>query len=226
MKIRRFLQGFTLIELLVVISIIAILAGFAVPAITSALVKGQLTGALNNGRQIHQAGMQMALDATTTGDPLLGWPGDLGSGIDLNKYVARLIDNGYLKSGDLKIFSAAGVPTISGTLTGTGSSAAIAAVGGGAALSRANTAYNVYPIVENDGSDVLFITTKNYTWSATSGTANLSSSAKPFGDKGFVVVRKGGDALSFKKVPSDANLIGAMSSGTNGSAISATGYLQ
>ena len=54
-------SAFTLIEMLVVISIIAVLAAFAVPALTSALTKGQMTGTLNNARQLYLAGQQMAL---------------------------------------------------------------------------------------------------------------------------------------------------------------------
>lgn len=46
-------SAFTLIEMLVVISIIAVLAAFAVPALTSALTKGQMTGTMNNARQLY-----------------------------------------------------------------------------------------------------------------------------------------------------------------------------
>jgi len=45
-------RGFTLIELLVVISIIAILAGFAMPVFTSAQKKGRITDSLNNCKQV------------------------------------------------------------------------------------------------------------------------------------------------------------------------------
>jgi prepilin-type N-terminal cleavage/methylation domain-containing protein len=45
-------RGFTLIELLVVISIIAILAGFALPVFTSAQKKGRITDSLSNCKQI------------------------------------------------------------------------------------------------------------------------------------------------------------------------------
>ena len=69
-------SAFTLIEMLVVISIIAVLAAFAVPALTSALTKGQMTGTLNNGRQIYLASQQMALDGAANSDPNLCWPGD------------------------------------------------------------------------------------------------------------------------------------------------------
>ncbi len=51
--IRSVPQGFTLIELLVVISIIAILAGIALPAFNGVVERGQQTKALSNGKQIY-----------------------------------------------------------------------------------------------------------------------------------------------------------------------------
>lgn len=45
--------GFTLIELLVVISIIAILAGIALPAFTQVIERGNQTKALSNAKQIY-----------------------------------------------------------------------------------------------------------------------------------------------------------------------------
>ena len=55
-------QGFTLIELLVVISIIAILAGLAMPVFTTALKKGRLTDSLSNCKQINIALRMYASD--------------------------------------------------------------------------------------------------------------------------------------------------------------------
>jgi len=67
------LSAFTLIELLVVIAIIATIAAFAVPALTSALTRGQMTGTMNNARQLYLAGYQMSLDGTTNSDATLAW---------------------------------------------------------------------------------------------------------------------------------------------------------
>ena len=77
--LRHSLRAFTLIELLVVISIIAILASLAIPAVTGALTRGQLTQTLNNARQLQLATQTMALDSFTTGEGP-GWPGDMQGG--------------------------------------------------------------------------------------------------------------------------------------------------
>src|SRR2546429_8426270 len=78
-KLTKPFTAFTLIELLVVIAIIAILAALAVPALTSALAKAQLTGTMNNARQVYLAQFSMANDGTATGDSKLAWPGDLAA---------------------------------------------------------------------------------------------------------------------------------------------------
>src|SRR5437879_13002633 len=108
MKIRS-QSAFTLIEMLVVISIIAVLAAFAVPALTSALTKGQMTGTMNNGRQLYLAAQQMALDGAANSDPTLVWPGDDVLIVKVTDYCNRLIANDYLKPGDLqKLLNAPG----------------------------------------------------------------------------------------------------------------------
>ena len=66
--------AFTLIEMLVVIAIIATIAAFALPAITGAMTRGQLTQAVSNARQIHLSAFAMATDGTQTGDAKYGWP--------------------------------------------------------------------------------------------------------------------------------------------------------
>ena len=83
-KTNKFSSAFTLIELLVVIAIIAILAALAVPALTSALAKAQMTGTMNNARQLYLSQFSMANDGTATGDTDSVYVGD---------YVP-LLDNG------------------------------------------------------------------------------------------------------------------------------------
>src|SRR5947207_11246010 len=123
--------AFTLIEMLVVISIIVVLASFAVPAVISGLTKGQMVGTLNNARQLFLAGQQMALDGATNSDPNFGWPGDLSSAAagapaggkisTLEEYCNRLVQNDYLKGGDLqKILNAPGITcTVTSNADGT-----------------------------------------------------------------------------------------------------------
>lgn len=165
---KRPLHAFTLIELLVVISIIAILASLAVPAVTGALTRGQLTGSLNNARQLQLATQTMALDAFTSGEGA-GWPGD--SKATWATFCTDLKDGKYLSEADLrKIASAPGVQ-ISPT-----------------EFPPSQSGLQVYSVKENDPSDSIFVSTYNWT-----GFAELSDKAKPFGDKGFVIFRKGGD---------------------------------
>ncbi len=161
--------AFTLIELLVVISIIAILASLAVPAVTGALTRGQLTGSLNNARQLQLATQTMALDAFTSGEGA-GWPGD-GDGSGWDTFCQDLVDGRYLTEADLrKIASAPGVQIQPNEFP------------------PSKSGLQVYAIRENDPSDSIFVSTYNWT-----GFQELSEDAVPFGNKGFVIFRKGGD---------------------------------
>jgi prepilin-type N-terminal cleavage/methylation domain-containing protein len=195
---RNSVAAFTLIEMLVVISIIVVLASFAGPAIFSALTKGQMTGSVNNARQLFLAGQQMALDGSTNSDPTRAWPGDLtdaatasggGTGTaapitTLQQYVTKLVQGDYLKAGDVqKLLSAPGVTC---TATADASTNAVTLAG--------KSGLKIYQVKENDGSNTLFAVTANYTYNTA-----LAATDSPYGDKGFVVQRKGGDAAVLKK---------------------------
>ncbi len=180
--------AFTLIELLVVIAIIATIAAFAVPALTSALTKGQMTGTMNNARQLYLAGYQMSLDGSTNADGNLAWPGDYAAGTltKLQDYVQKLVQNDYLKPSDLpKILSAPGA-TCTVTSSGTGSATTVTLAG--------TSGLKVYPVTSADGSNVIFSLTSNYVYDT-----DLLTTSTPYGDKGFVVMRKAGDAAVLRR---------------------------
>lgn len=186
---KRESSAFTLIEMLVVISIIVVLAAFAGPALFSALSKGQLTAEVNNTRQLYLAGQQMALDGAANANAKLVWPGDDATITTLAEYCSRLVTNDYLKTGDLqKLLSAPGV-----TCTATGGPDG----SGGTTITfgpTSKSALKVYKVKEVDSSNTVFAVTANYDYDTA-----LDATKSPFGDKGFVVQRKGGDASVFRK---------------------------
>jgi len=181
----RLQSAFTLIEMLVVISIIAILAAFAVPALTSALTKGQMTGTMNNGRQMYLAAQQMALDGSANSDPNLAWPGDYAPLPNLSQYMTRLVDNDYLKVGDVqKLLSG---PGAAAAVTSDNATPPVITVAGTSAL-------KIYPVTESDASNAIFAVSRNYVYNTALVAANAGVPNNPFGQKGFIVQRKGGDA--------------------------------
>jgi prepilin-type N-terminal cleavage/methylation domain-containing protein len=189
MKINKSPSAFTLIELLVVIAIIAILAAFAVPALNSALTKGKMTGTLNNARQLYIAQFQMSNDGAASGDPALGWPGDLIANTTiaatLQSYISHLIATGYLRAGDvLKLLSAPGAAPTGNYVAGPPEDLQL--TGGTSGL-------KVYPVLDADTVSAIYCVTSNYIYN----TAILST-AVPYGQNGFVVVHKGGDAAIFR----------------------------
>jgi len=176
--------GFTLIELLVVISIIALLASLALPAIAGSMTRAQMLQTLSNARQIHMATFAAANDAITSGATNAGWPGDCSNTVtSVQTFVNMLVGNDYLKPQDaVKLFSAPGI---------TPGSVASAT---NATLTTANSAFSVYPVSGSDSSTTIFITTKNYTYNTALTPTNV-----PYKDVGFIVFRMGGDGAMYKK---------------------------
>jgi prepilin-type N-terminal cleavage/methylation domain-containing protein len=184
-KTNKTSSAFTLIELLVVIAIIAILAALAVPALTSALAKAQMTGTMNNARQLYLAQFQMANDGTATGDATLGWVGDLAPA-DLVAYCNVLVGKGYLKGGDLTKILSAPSANCTVTITDPGPPEVITLAG--------TSALKVHPVRDADPSNAIFCTSRNYVYDLAP-----VAGAIPYAQKGFVVMHKGGDGAVFKQ---------------------------
>jgi len=141
-------------------------------------------------KQLHIATETMVVDGVLKGNPNLNWPGDTGG--TFTNWVAQLVP-AYLSTIDLhKLLSGPGIvaperPTMS------------------------ESAILVYAVSEESPSNTVFLTTANFTNTPTGGVPP-ERSAKPYSDKGFVVMRKGGEGAIFNTKqagPANAHLIGA-----------------
>lgn len=182
--------GLTWIEAIVLISVVAVLAALAMPAVTVKGGPGQMTQTLSNMKQLCMATRQMAIDGVMNGKANLGWPGDNDG--TFSNWTTQLL-NGYLQTNDLcKLLSAPGkiVPT-------------------GKIPPMHDTALLVYAVSEESLSNAVFLTTANFT-NTPAGGLPLEASAKPYGNKGFIVFRKAGDGMVLlPKQVGQTNIIGS-----------------
>ena len=186
-KINKFFSAFTLIELLVVIAIIAILAALAVPALTSALAKAQMTGTMNNERQLYLAQFQMSNDGAATSDASSAWPGDLPTlPTTIHDYLNVLCGKGYLRGADaIKLLTAPGA-SYTATVTTTNGVDSLSAAGGTPAL-------KIWLVQDANPATTIFCTSKNYVYDTA-----LASTDSPYGTRGFITIKKGGDAAIYR----------------------------
>jgi type II secretory pathway pseudopilin PulG len=176
-------SAFTRIELVLVLVIVAVILVLAWPAFTNALAKRDLTRTMNNGRELYLSAFQMATDGAAKSDANLAWPGDYPVN-SLAEYAGKLAEKDYLKPADLQRMLSA--PGAACTVTASGSPVATTLTG--------KSALKIYKVKGADPSNTIFAASSNYVYDT-----ELNSNVVPFGDAGFVVVRKSGDAGVYKK---------------------------
>jgi type II secretory pathway pseudopilin PulG len=184
--------AFTKIELLVCLFIAGVLFLLILPSPGGhGLTRGQMTQTLSNMKQLSLASQQMALDGDTTGNTNLGLPGDIGG--TFTNWARQLVP-AYLSTNDFcKLLSAAGKVVPPGKIP----------------QSMSNCAVLVYAVSTNSPETAVFLTSANFT-NTPQGGGPLNKSAKPYGDKGFVVFRRGGDgAILLPKQVTATNFIGS-----------------
>jgi type II secretory pathway pseudopilin PulG len=175
--------AFTRTELVVILAIVAVIFLLAWPAVSNALVKRDLTRTMNNGRDLYLAAFQMATDGAAKFDSNRAWPGDYST-TSFAEYFGKFVQNGYLKPADLQRMLSA--PGATCTVTMSGPPATL--------LLSGKCALKFYKVKASDPSNTIFAVSSNYVYDTP-----LNPNSVPFGDAGFVVIRKSGDVGVYKK---------------------------
>jgi len=154
--------------------------GLAMPVVTChpSPGHGRLMQVVNNGRQIYLATFQMATDGMINKDSKLAWPGDLkanGTIATVSDFATLLVRNGYLFPVDLRVFSGPGFPAYQGELKNGVLDPP---------FEEKNCVFKIFLVKADDLPDTVF----------------LMSKPGIFKNKGVVIVRKGGDAASYKNI--------------------------
>lgn len=179
-------KAFTLIELLVVIAIIALLAAILAPAVTKALLKGQVTQTMSNGRNLFVLLFSKDLDnplGLQTAGASASWPLQ-GDFTDSTEYFATLVTNASFNLG-YNFFVAPGIQAAKDETE-----------------FKDGELRNAWCIVEDvdasfkPSTPVLFTQNIRLTSKEIGGFDDLDGGAKPYGTKAAVVVGYGGSAFS------------------------------
>lgn len=135
---------------------------------------------MKNGRELYLIALRMATDGSANADTTRAWPGDYPVNT-LAEYSTKLIGLKYGSAADLERLFSAPQAKCRVTFNGTGASLS------------GKSALKIYKVRTADPSNTIFAASANYLYATP-----LSSSSEPFGDIGFVVIRKSGDAGVYK----------------------------
>ncbi|MEY2563911.1 MAG: hypothetical protein QOH88_2104 [Verrucomicrobiota bacterium] len=170
-----------MVKLLVIILIIAVLGILSYPTLMDHLHKRELDRSMYQARELYIAAFDMATEGAAKFDVNRAWPGDYEV-TALADYCTKLIQHGYVKPADLQ-----------NILSGPGATCTVTNGPGGVTL-RGKSALKIYKVRRADPSNTIFAASSNYVYNTP-----LNPATAPFGDNGFVVVRKSGDAGVYRK---------------------------
>jgi len=212
-------KGFTLVELLVVIGILGILMGALFPAISSAMIKANLSACGMRGRNLF-----VAITAANTEREALGlgnvWPktqaeegadtskdplsGAVSSAADYFTYLfdmAKITDSAqwkpYVSGVDISVLNGAGVPAIPNGATRIDGKNCLWCV----SANITDEISDVYPVLFSRNIPVSTLKTYEKTYDGGNeelkiGKANGAKYDTPFSNKAYVLIRKGGAVIT------------------------------
>ena len=212
-------KGFTLVELLVVIGILGILMGALFPAISSAMVKANLSACAMRGRNLFVAitsanTEREALgfsnvwpkspaddDADTKNDPISQSSNSAAEYFTLLFDMENITDTSkwksYVPGVDLSVLNGAGVPPVPNGATKIDGKNCLWCV----AANVTDETPDVFPVLFSRNIPVSALSTYEKTYDGGSdevkiGKVNGAKYDTPFSNKAYVLIRKGGGVIS------------------------------